>query len=230
MSKICKTCDKTKDEMDFWRRSNLCKKCRTINAVAAIRANRIQKPYGMNAGDVLICKTCKKEFTLKKTTTKIRTLCSKQCSRPGADQSKKGLDAIGKMTDEQRHERAKKTAKKLLGRAGKGRNAKGLNNHSAKFYELKSPDQKLYSFKNLSHFVRKNSHLFTEKELKYYPSRHANYAVTALGQLFLLKKNGERKLHYWHGWTIGDKSEKSLKMRKRKRQKDGRYAPDSLVK
>ena len=69
----------------------------------------------------------------------------------------------------------------------------------AKHWILRSPDGKIYRFKNLSHFVRTHKNLFTPEELApVSPDRPA--AVYHLGTLRPERKN--RRLS-WHKWTWG---------------------------
>lgn len=220
--KECKACNQTKSELDFWRSTKTCRTCHMKPVLQARADKRIPKKYGMNAGDKVSCETCKNEFTLSKTLTKVPKFCSKNCRRPPKSATLLGLELMKNLTQEQKERRSKKMSLTMAGRAGRGRSAKGVRNHRAKFYELKGPDQKIYSFKNLAHFVRSNKHLFTELELKEY-SNGSTQAEQCLRGLFSINKQGEIKRLFWHGWTIGDKSEKSLKNQKRVRDECGKF-------
>lgn len=224
--RTCRDCGQTKDNIEFRGATDLCRKCSMKAAIAAKLANRDDRPHGQYKGDVVVCETCGKSFTVERTVKHTRKVCSLACRRPAKDIIEKGLSSMRELSEEQKEARAKKAAEKMKGRAGRGRSAKGTRNHKAKFYELRAPDMTLYEFKNLRHFVRTHQHLFSADELRTYPSCRpgTTYAEVALRNLFSLRKDGELKINHWHGWTIGDKSEKSLKMRKRERDEAGRYA------
>lgn len=221
MGKICNTCNLEKPDIDFYKYGAMCKNCKSKPALEHRNKNRVTKQYGMNKGDILNCKTCDASFQLKKTKTSIPSYCSIKCRRPSSEIIAMGLAAIKPLTDEQKFIKYAKLSEKLKGRAGRGKNKKGKLNKSAKFYELRDSNMQLHSFKNMAEFVRKNKHLFTEDELK--PMGKELYAIIALRNLFSLKKNGEKKVEFWHGWTIGDKSDKSLKKLKRNRDESGKY-------
>lgn len=223
--KACRVCGEEKNDIEFRGSSDLCKKCSMKPAIATNLKNRDDRPHGQNKGDIVVCETCGNSFVIKKTVKKTRKVCSLKCNRAGKEITEKGLSAMRDLTEEQKEARAKKAAGTMTGRAGRGRAAKGTRHHAAKFYELKGPDRTLYEFKNLRHFIRTNKHLFSEDELKTYSTSRpgTTYAEVALRNLFALRKDGERRTTHWHGWTIGDKSEESLKMKKRARDDTGRY-------
>ena len=223
----CRDCGEEKSYLEFRGDTDLCRKCSTKSAVATRIAMRDDlRPHGQYKGDIIVCATCGKSFTIKRTVKKTRKVCSIKCNRPTKDSTERGLELMRELSAEQKEARAKKTGAKLKGRAGRGRQAKGTRNAHAKFYELRAPDRTLYEFKNLRHFVRTHPDLFSADELRTYKSCSpgTTYAETALRLLFSLTKDGDLKVNQWHGWTIGDKSEQSLKMRKRKRDEIGRYA------
>lgn len=224
--KVCRDCGAQKSEMEFRSFTDLCRKCSVKAAIAATLAKRDGRPHGQYKGDVVVCETCGERFTIEKTVKHTRRVCSLACRRPAKDIIEKGLSSMRELSAEKNEARARKAAEKMTGRAGRGRSAKGTRHHAAKFYELMAPDRTLYEFKNLRHFVRTHQHLFSVDELRTYSSCSpgTTYAEVALRNLFSLKKDGKLKINQWHGWAIGDKSEKSLKMRKRERDESGRYA------
>ena len=77
------------------------------------------------------------------------------------------------------------------------------NHCLAKRWSLRSPEGKIYKFKNLAHFVRTHKNLFRPEELALVsPNRPA--AVFYLGMLRPERKN--RRLS-WHEWTWGECSD-----------------------
>jgi endogenous inhibitor of DNA gyrase (YacG/DUF329 family) len=221
INKKCSKCGEYKCESEFYWRGTLCKKCKAAPALAARAKNRVVKLFGANAGDVVICVTCKNEFTVKKTSPKPRVFCSKKCHVPDAERTLNNLNKMNNLSEEKQKIRNEKASISLTGKSKNGKAAKGIRNHKAKFFEIRSPDMKIYSFKNMAFFVRTHKDLFNDDELK--PMGKECYAIIALRGLFALTKNGERKCEFWHGWTIGDKSVLSLKNLKRERDLLGRY-------
>lgn len=68
--------------------------------------------------------------------------------------------------------------------------------HNAKNWCLSSPEGKCYEFRNLRHFVRTNSELFTADELK--PVGKIPRAAVYLGRL---RPSLSKPRACWHGWT-----------------------------
>jgi len=224
-NKVCSECGESKADSEFYWRGSLCKKCKTLPALMARAKNRTVKPNGANSGDVVKCATCKNEFTVEKTLPKPRVFCSKKCNIPNPLRTLANLKKMNNLSEEKKVIRNKKASLALTGKSKGGKAAKGIRNHSAKFFELRAPDMKIYSFKNMALFVRTHKELFNDDELKVMGKEC--YAIIALRGLFALNKNGERKCEFWHGWTIGDKSDKSLKNLKRKRDSLGMFEKDN---
>ena len=89
-----------------------------------------------------------------------------------------------------------------------GPSAKGESNWKARYWILKTPDRKVISGWNLSEIVRKNEHLFDEKDLIWGNSTKSKgcNATKRLQQLFQMKKDKSGPvINSWKGWTAVDR-------------------------
>lgn len=225
----CRNCGQEKSYLEFRGGTDLCRQCSTASAIEARMAKRAPRPHGQTKGDAVVCKTCGQTFIVERTSKRARTVCSVACNRPTKQATENAMAAFRNLSSEQKKERSKKSGESRAGKAGRGLSAKGPRHHRALFYELRAPDRTVYAFKNLRHFVRTHQHLFSEYELRTYKTCRpgTTYAETALRNLFRIRKDGELMMGSWHGWTIGDKSKKSLKKMRRKRDDSGRYVANA---
>jgi hypothetical protein len=84
----------------------------------------------------------------------------------------------------------------------------GPNNKLALCWSLKSPVGKTYQFKNLGHFVRTNSHLFTAEQMR--STSSGKPAIQrALYALSPRRKNNKETIHGWR-WHINGKDPESF--------------------
>jgi len=102
-------------------------------------------------------------------------------------------------------------SKVKLGKKNIGRSACGEENHAARKWYLRSPDNVVYVFKNLREFVRSNPHLFPEDAViwKKAAKKPNNSLLTckALGGLLRLNPARKKTLGSWRGWTWNSATE-----------------------
>jgi hypothetical protein len=99
-------------------------------------------------------------------------------------------------------EARKKAAPNLMGRKMGGRAAKNENHYRATEGFLRDPKGRLHKFKNLSHFIRENSHLFSEEDVTWRKSSRY-FKCRALGGLQSIMPTKKNPMGSWKGWTIG---------------------------
>ena len=94
---------------------------------------------------------------------------------------------------------------KMLGRVLSGRCEAGLNHHRCAVWRLRDPRGVGHEFKNLSHFIRCNPHLFDPEDcrirtLKAGSKHGTSRAISGLSQL-RPSVTRARVLASWKGWT-----------------------------
>lgn len=120
----------------------------------------------------------------------------------GLRKSKKAKSAavrVGKLFKKQR----------LLSRSKHARMKKDENHCSGKWFELRSPENKRYSGKNLHHFIKQHEDLFHADDIKWKlikNSRGTNEMCRAYSGLSSLRRKS-RTEGSWKGWTIVSKIE-----------------------
>jgi hypothetical protein len=83
-----------------------------------------------------------------------------------------------------------------------GISAASPDHWKAKYWTLIAPNKEVIHGRNLNDLIRKNAHLFNPEDLNWHKSRCR--ASSGLRFLFEVNSKGERKAHFWKGWTIGD--------------------------
>lgn len=80
---------------------------------------------------------------------------------------------------------------------------KGEGHECSKPWKVRSPDNLVYMFKNVRHFVRNNPHLFDAEDVKWRKSGRAGPLVcrAALGLTSLSPRAKRAKLS-WKGWRV----------------------------
>lgn len=78
------------------------------------------------------------------------------------------------------------------------RQAKGAYHHKAIHGQLRSAENKTYSFHNMSEFVRTHEHLFAPEDIQWNARRHC----LALKGLLSLTGKGDHVRGSWKGWTL----------------------------
>ena len=116
-----------------------------------------------------------------------------------------GLQAIAELHHEEIMKRAAKAGSTMRGRPQRLDAPTGAHkdNVHAKEWELVSPDNKVYRFKNLNQFLRDNSELFDEKDLNW--KGGGCNAGRGLRTLFYLTPDGKPRLQTWKGWHVGER-------------------------
>lgn len=122
--------------------------------------------------------------------------CSCQCGRVAvvysANLRSGGTKSCGCLNRESKPPAFKKGEKVPAGL----KTSAGRNNCHARYYEIMSPDRRIYKIVNLSLFVRDNSQLFTEWEMSRSPKAKHPRAVAGLTNLVSSNKT------HWHGWKV----------------------------
>jgi hypothetical protein len=79
---------------------------------------------------------------------------------------------------------------------------KGVNNQKAKYFSLRSPVNIVYSFKNLTHFVRENPHLFNPDDVIWtHKPPQTSPRCNAMCGLASLSPRKKHPAGSWKGWT-----------------------------
>lgn len=88
--------------------------------------------------------------------------------------------------------RAEKHKKLMAGREKSEKCQKGIKNHAAKMWHLRSPENIEHHFINLCEFIRCNQNLFNEEDIHH-------KALKGIGML--RPTNRKKILGSWKGWT-----------------------------
>ena len=74
------------------------------------------------------------------------------------------------------------------------------NNFVAKLWKLRNPENKVFIFKNLTHFVRTNPQLFHDDEIVWMNDKNGvKYCLATVG-LRSLRPTRKNVKGTWHGW------------------------------
>jgi len=79
---------------------------------------------------------------------------------------------------------------------------KGPMNQCSKIWRLVSPSNKVYSFKNLMHFIRENATLFDFDDVQWHKQgkKETTYTCKAHGGLSILSPRRKKPHGSWKGW------------------------------
>lgn len=78
--------------------------------------------------------------------------------------------------------------------------AKGVENRMAKWWHLRSPDNRTFRFKNLLQFVRENPALFDPEDVQWRP-KGCHLVCKASNGLAILSPRQKNAKGTWKGWT-----------------------------
>lgn len=118
-------------------------------------------------------------------------------ARIGADNSTRNKGKVTRKTEQQEWEKEKLRAVM----AANPLTAKGVENRLAKWWHLRSPDNKTYRFKNLLEFVRTNPELFDEEDIQWREKGKCHQVCKASIGLAILSPRKKNPKGTWKGWT-----------------------------
>jgi hypothetical protein len=87
---------------------------------------------------------------------------------------------------------------------------KGPQNQCSKIWRIVSPSNKIYSFKNLMHFIRENKSLFNPNDVQWHQKgkKETTYTCKAHGGLSMLSPRRKKSHGVWKGWRWHSQTER----------------------
>ena len=117
-------------------------------------------------------------------------------ARIGAENSARNKGKVMRKTEQQEWEKDK--LREVI--ASNPLTAKGEENRMAKWWDLRSPDNRTFRVKNLLEFVRNNPELFAEEDVQW-RAKGRSLVCKATGGLASLSPRKKNPKGSWKGWT-----------------------------